>query len=106
VIRKGITALQDYLDKKATAIESVEKRLENSKAKGQLNHRQLSLLKHSVEHPNSLYTIQEHQSSHGISYQTARTDLLKLSDELDLLRKRKYGRSLVFVSPSDLGEIL
>jgi len=106
VIRKGITALQDYLDKKATAIESVEKHLENSKAKGQLNHRQLSLLKHAVEHPNSLYTIKEHQASHGISYQTARTDLLKLSDELDLLRKRKYGKSLVFVSPSDLGGIL
>jgi len=99
VIRKGIMALQDDLDKKATAIESVEKRLENSKAKGQLNHRQLSLLKHALEHPNSLYTIQEHQASHGISYQTARTDLLKLSDELDLLRKRKYGKSLVFIAP-------
>ena len=102
VIRKSIAALHDYLENKAYEIEEAEKLLDNSKAKGMLNHRQLSILKHALEHPNAIYHIQEHQSSHAISYQTARTDLLKMSDKLNLLRKRKYGRSFVFISPPDL----
>lgn len=106
VIRKGITSLHEYLSRKATEIEKAEKLLDNSKAKGQLNHRQLSLLKHALKKPNAIYRIQEHQLSHAISYQTARTDLLKMSDELNLLRKRKYGNSFVFVSPPDLRERL
>ncbi|CAG1770601.1 partial putative protein, partial [uncultured bacterium] len=102
VIRKGVIALQNYLERKANEIEEAEKLLDTSKAQGQLNHRQLSLLKHALEHPNAIYSIQEHQAAHAISYQTARTDLLKMSDKLNLLRKRKYGHSFVFVSPPDL----
>lgn len=102
VIRKGVIALQNYLERKANEIEEAEKLLDASKAQGQLNHRQLSLLKHALEHPNAIYSIQEHQAAHAISYQTARTDLLKMSDKLNLLRKRKYGHSFVFVSPPDL----
>lgn len=102
VINKGVRALHDYLKKKAYAIEAIEKLLENHQAQGQLNHRQLSLLKHALENPNAIYRIQEHQAAHAISYQTARTDLLKMSDKLNLLRKRKYGHTFVFVSPPDL----
>lgn len=106
VIRKGISALHHYLSKKSLEIEEIEKWLENSAAKGQLNHRQLSLLKHALKNPNFIYRIQEHQASHAISYQTARTDLLKMSDDLNLLRKRKYGNSFVFVVPPDLKDKL
>lgn len=102
VIRKGVSSLHEYLERKAYEIEEAEKLLDNSKASGQLNHRQLSLLKHALKNPNAIYRIQEHQSSHAISYQTARTDLLKMADQLNLLRKRKYGNSFVFVSPPDL----
>jgi len=102
VIREGITSLHDYLGRKASEIEAAEKLLDNSKAKGKLNHRQLSILKNALKNPNTIYRIQEHQTSHAISYQTARTDLLKMSDELGLLRKRKYGSTYVFVSPPDL----
>jgi len=102
VIKEGITSLHEYLGRKAEEFEDAEKLLDHSKAKGKLNHRQLSLLKHALKHPDAIYKIQEHQSSHAISYQTARTDLLKMSDELNLLRKRKYGNSFVFVSPPDL----
>ncbi len=106
VIKKAITLLHEYLSRKATELEEAETLLDNSRAKGRLNHRQLSLLKHALKNPNAIYRIQEHQSSHVISYQTARTDLLKMSDELSLLRKRKYGNSFVFVSPPDLREKL
>ncbi|MDH3325042.1 MAG: Fic family protein [Candidatus Peregrinibacteria bacterium] len=106
VIKDGVTALHKYLEKKAHEIDEAEKLLNNSKAQGQLNYRQLSLLKHAIKHPNAIYRIQEHQVSHAISYQTARTDLLKMSDKLQLLRKRRYGNSFVFVSPPDLKEVL
>jgi len=102
VIKKGVESLHAYLAKKANEIEEAESLLENSKAMGQLNYRQLTLLKHALKHPSAVYRIQEHQASHAISYQTARTDLLKMSDQLSLLRKRKYGKSFVFVSPPDL----
>ncbi|MDF1692268.1 MAG: Fic family protein [Zhongshania sp.] len=102
VITEGVQSLHDYLGRKSSEIEEAEKLLDNSKARGQLNYRQLSLLKHALKNPNAVYRIQEHQASHAISYQTARTDLLKMSEKLGLLRKRKYGNSFVFISPHDL----
>ncbi len=102
VIREGITSLHDYLARKASEIEDVEKLLAHSKVQGELNYRQLSLLKSALKNPNAIYRIQEHQTSHSISYQTARMDLLNMSGKLGLLRKRKSGKSYVFVSPPDL----
>lgn len=43
---------------------------------------------------------------HGIAYQTARTDLLALSDEYQLLKKYKVAKKDVFVAPPDLLEII
>jgi len=63
-------------------------------------------LRHALDHPNAIYSIQEHQAAHKISYQTARTDLLKLSDQFKILSKRKYGNLFVFVAPPDLGQKL
>jgi hypothetical protein len=64
------------------------------------------VIRHALKHPGFEYSIQEHLNAHNISYQTARTDLLALSDKFNLLRKRKYGNSFVFVSPPDLNEKL
>lgn len=102
VIRKGIAALHEYLNRKVIDLEEAEKLLDNSKARGLLNHRQLMLLRHALKNPGAHYDIQKHKTSHAISYQTARTDLLTMADDLRLLNKRKYGKSWVFVSPSDL----
>jgi Fic family protein len=106
VIKKAINALHEHLERKATELHDVEKRLDGSVLQGQLNHRQLSILRHALDHPNAIYSIQEHQSAHKISYQTARTDLLKLADQFKILSKRKYGSSFVFVAPPDLGQKL
>lgn len=102
VIKQAIMDLQEYIKRKSLEIHETEELLDNSKANGQLNHRQLSLLKHALKHPSAIYSIQEHQAAHAISYQTARTDLLKMADKLNLLRKRKYGNSFVFVPLPDL----
>mgnify|MGYP003392623731 CR=1 FL=1 len=106
VIKKAINALHEHLEKKAAQLHTIEKRLDGSVLQGQLNHRQLAILRHALDHPNAIYSIQEHQSAHKISYQTARTDLLKLADQFKILNKRKYGSSFVFVAPPDLGQKL
>lgn len=106
VIRNAITALHKHLEKKTKELFEIEKCLEGSVLQGRLNHRQLSVLRHALDHPMTIYSIQEHQSAHKISYQTARTDLLKLADEFNLFTKRKYGASFVFLAPPDLGNKL
>ncbi|PSL09201.1 Fic family protein [Marinobacterium halophilum] len=106
IINKAVVALHQYLERKAVELNEAEDLLEKSQARGQLNHRQLSLLKHALDNPGAIYRIQDHKTSHRISYQTARTDLLKMSDELNLLRKRKYGNAFVFIAPQNLRERL
>jgi Fic family protein len=66
-----------------------------------LNYRQLTLLNHALKHPEAIYRIKSHQQSHNITYDTARTDLLKLAD-FDLLEKEQPGKAFVFRSPPDL----
>lgn len=106
VIKKAINALHEHFAKKAGELHSIEKRLDGSVLQGQLNHRQLAILRHALDHPNAIYNIKEHQAAHKITYQTARTDLLKLSDQFKILSKRKYGNLFVFVAPPDLGQAL
>ena len=74
----------------------------STKLKNKLNYRQLDLIKHAVQHPGFIYKIAEHQHRHGIAYETARTDLLQLSDEFNFLIKEKKGKGFVFRSPRDL----
>jgi Fic family protein len=102
VIRRAIDDLQDYLHRKISEVREVDALLGQSE---NLNYRQLALLSHGLKHPGMRYTIQSHQRSHRISYQTARTDLLDLA-ERKLLLQRKRGRSYSFSAPSDLGERL
>ncbi|MGZ4981117.1 MAG: Fic family protein [Methylobacter sp.] len=106
VIKKAINALHEHLERKAAELHDIEKKLDGSVLQGQLNHRQLAILRHALDHPNAIYSIQEHQAAHKISYQTARTDLLKLADHFKILSKRKYGNLFVFVAPPDLGKTL
>jgi len=103
VIKKAINQLNQYLKKKSQEIESTRKLLESRRQLARkLNYRQLFLLRHALEHPNFIYTIESHKNSHGIYYDTARKDLLALSEEYGLLNKEKSGRVFVFISPVDL----
>jgi len=103
VIKKAINHLNDYLKTKSQEIESTKKLLEGKrKFAHKLNYRQLSLIKHALEHPNFTYTIEGYKNTHKIVYQTARMDLLALSEKCGLLKKEKFGKTFIFVSPSDL----
>lgn len=68
---------------------------------GRFNVRQLALLAHALEHPDTIYTIEAHRRSHNVVYQTARTDLLELAGE-GLLKQQKSGRKFVFVASQRL----
>jgi Fic family protein len=103
VIHKAVTALHAFLRRKMQEINDAEQMLtRNARLKGRLNFRQLALLRHALKHPRFAYVIDEHQNSHGISYDVARKDLLFMADELKLLTKTKEGKRYLFVVPADI----
>ena len=61
-----------------------------------LNLRQATILKHALRDLGFSYTIQLHKNYHGVTYQTARTDLLDLSKK-KLMEFIKKGRTFYFV---------
>ncbi len=102
VIRQAIAILYAYLDKKALETQAIERTLRSSVS---INHRQVALLGHALRHPGMRYTIAAHKQTHGVTYQTARTDLLDLASR-NLLIKTKMGRFFSFAAPNDLAKRL
>jgi len=101
-ILAAIDGLYTYLQRKAGELQATESMLRSSEQlRGQLNHRQLALIRHAVRHPGASYTIKGHRQSHNVVYQTARADLLRLA-EMGLLDQRKVGRSFLFYAPTDI----
>lgn len=104
IILKAIDLLHQFIIEKNNEIREVEDLIYTSQSlKNQLNYRQIALIMHALKHPKTQYLIESHQRTHGITYQTARTDLLKLVNT-GLLHKQKIGKAFVFVAPSDLSE--
>ncbi|GAA0711291.1 Fic family protein [Dokdonella soli] len=106
VICQAVEGLQGYLARKATEQRQAASLLRPDSALAiRLNHRQRELLLHAVRHAGAIYRIAEHRSTHQVTYQTARTDLLGLVAE-GLLRQRKQGKAFAFVTPPDLAKRL
>ncbi len=102
VIRRAFDQLHAYIERKSGEHARLEREL---KSVQRLNHRQLAIVGHALRHPHQKYTIESHQRSHGVVYQTARTDLLKLA-ELGLLDSRKVGRTWHFRPSPDMNKRL
>jgi Fic family protein len=102
VIQQAIASLHRYLERKTREISTLQHRLQGLEG---LNHRQLALLRHALRHPGFRYTVASHQASHGVSNQTARSDLQKLAAQ-ELLVSRRAGRKEVFAVPADLARRL
>lgn len=103
VIHKAVDDLHVFLNEKMKGINEAEHLLTNNpRLSGKLNFRQLAVLRHALKHPRFSYVVQEHQQSHGVSYDVARKDLLGMSDKLNLLVKSKQGNRYYFVVPNDL----
>ncbi|MEA2035760.1 MAG: Fic family protein [Euryarchaeota archaeon] len=61
-----------------------------------INQRQAVLLREMMENSNEYFTIREVMETHGVVYQTARIDLLNLT-ELGYIKKEKPGREFMFI---------
>ncbi len=102
VIRRAIQELHAYIDRKTAEVRELDSRL---KVLRLFNHRQGELIRHALKHPYQEYTIESHQKSHDVVYQTARTDLLQLQRR-ELLHMQKRGKMMVFTVPPDLASRL
>jgi Fic family protein len=102
VIRRAIDGLYDYIARKRQEIREVEALLRRHDG---INHRQLALLTHALRHPGQRYTFTGHARSHGVVYQSARTDLLGLVSA-GLLSQHRMGKQFVFMAPPDLRAVL
>jgi Fic family protein len=102
VLLRSIDALVEYIDKRTIELQSIEAMV---KGRDLLNHRQRDVMSAALRDSATTFTIAEHQGLHGVTYQTARTDLLGLAD-LGLLEKRTDDRKFVFVARRDVEERL
>lgn len=82
-----------YIEKKQSeqnAAKAIIKTIQN------INPRQADILRQMMEHSDDYFTIREISETHGVVYQTARTDLLGLAEQ-GYIRKEKRGREFMFI---------
>ena len=101
VILQSIDELLAYIDRKQADTLLLEERLRDT---GRWNHRQVLLLSHALRRPGFRYSVRTHQVSHGVSANTARTDLRNLA-EAGLLVPTKRRRRAEYIAPRDLEEL-
>ena len=99
-INRALDDVQAYIRRKTKELRETRAVLHPSSG---LNHRQIALLRHALHHPDTVYTYRSHQTSHGVVYQTARTDLLGLAKR-GLLNHHSSSGKHKFTAPRDLSE--
>lgn len=100
--RQAVSDLAAYLKRKQAEHRAA---LSTLRAFPDLGFRQRQLLDRLMTNPNELVTFQSHQATHGITYVTARADLLDLVAR-GLLEEIKHGRQRAFLAPERLAERL
>jgi Fic family protein len=101
VLLRAIDELHQYLARKTAELQKADELIRLSGRSRGLNVRQLALLNHALQHADATYTVGSHRRSHGISYETARTDLMGLASR-SLLRQHRLGRAFAFSPAPDL----
>lgn len=102
VIERAIAELHAYLNRKVKEVRDVERLIRGS---AEFNHRQLALLGNAVRNPDQVYTFRSHATSHGVTHETARNDLLPLFQR-GLLARRRAGRRHEFLPADNLANRL
>jgi Fic family protein len=98
VIERAVDELHAYLRRQVDEVREVEDLL---KGPGRFNHRQLTLLGNALRGADIRYSFKTHAASHGVTHETARNDLLSLT-QLGLMEQRREGRRYSFGAPPDL----
>ena len=101
VIRKAVERFHEHAEKRAGEQSAALARLGKMRAVGRFNIRQAELLERAIRRPDEICDIASHQGRCGVSYQTARSDLLALA-ESGMLTMTKRGNAFVFSPVADL----
>jgi Fic family protein len=100
VLHEAFDGLTVYLERKIHEVRAMRDQI-GAAADSELNHRQLALLRHAIEHRSGQYTVSSHRAAHRVVTETARQDLVGL-EALGLLVKRKIGKRYVFAPGPDI----
>lgn len=95
-VRFAFHELRKYLYNQQLEMKKANELLIHSRG---LNSRQKSLIQHSMQHPDTVYTIEVHKNANGIAYETSRKDLMILAAK-GFLKMRKEGRRLLLFLPT------
>lgn len=98
-ISQAIEDLHRYLQMKSESVRQAGALLRGAG----LNHRQVSLIDSLLRDPSEMVSVEGHRSTHGVSTQTARTDLQDLENR-GLLTFERHGRRHVWFAAQDLEE--
>ncbi|MCK9432318.1 MAG: Fic family protein [Candidatus Omnitrophica bacterium] len=98
VITLAIKVLKEYIVRKQKEISNISVHL---KKYPELNERQREVLGVAIDNPDSQYTIEGHQTTNNVTYETARRDLADL-EEKKLLDKVKKGKKFYYVASKNL----
>lgn len=101
VTRKAL----DELHERLAEMTRQERRTAAIRRAARLNLRQRALIDHALRHPTHVYTFESHRRSHGVTYQTARTDLLALMDR-GLVKMLSSRKPMQFVPHAELARKL
>ena len=102
VIRRAIDEMRVYLGRKAKEVRDFEAVVRRT---GEFNYRQIAILVDAVRHPTARYTYASHATSHRVTRQSARTDLIGLR-ERGLLEFHREGKKFVFTPSKGLAGML
>lgn len=103
VIKRSVKELQDYLSGKIKEVRDLQRSL--ATLPGEFNHRQLALLDNAVKNSGQTYTATSHSTSHGVSCETARKDLMMLEDK-GLLIREKIGKKYAWLPARNIVDVL
>jgi len=98
VINIAISKLIEYIKNKQ---QETKKAAQYLRKYPDLNDRQKDILRNALENPDKIYTIAYHASVHNVTYESARRDLVTLSQK-GFLVQSKRGKEFTFVSSESL----
>ena len=99
-IKKAFAQLDDYIKQEERIISPIERMQE-----GNLNQRQVILLKQAIQNPLQSFSAREHQVRSNVSYPTARADLLALAAD-DFFIRKKSGKEFLYFPADNLLTLL
>lgn len=105
IILRAINELLEYLQNKDKEFEDMTTLLQNSTIEDKLNFIQKDTIKKAIKNPGRVFTALEIAADYDISPNTARKYLNEMA-KFKLLANYKDGRTISYITPADLYNIL